>query len=177
MKSRHICPSCKVFLDFDRALLSTVKCPKCKYEGSIADYKEIAKDTVKEPAPETEPNTRVKKFFTSGALEMVHSDTPWLKSEKMVNLAPGINTIGRESPNSTASLQLPTTDTFMSKNHAIIDVIMKANKTYEHRLSDDKSKNGTFHNDKRLEANEVVILMPNDTIRLGHTCFKFLSEI
>ena len=159
---------------FDRAALSVVKCPKCGYEGSVANFKELE--------PQTEPRDK-GKLYKPGKLELLETDARWLQQEKTISLKRGINTIGRMSPNSTGSIQLPTEDSYMSKNHATIDVIMKSDGVFEHRLSDNQSKNGTFHSknshfsqDDRIEKGEVTILMPGDFIKMGHTSFKFIAE-
>jgi len=171
MKSHHICPSCKAVLEFDRAKLSVVKCPKCAYTGNVAVFKEKA------VIPDTEMNPQLSKLGKPGMLEFLESDVPWLATETTVNLQPGINTIGRQSPNSTATIQLPTTDTFMSRVHATIEVIKKAEDDFEHRLYDNGSKNSTFHNEKSLEKNDVIILARNDTIRLGRTLLRLVGSL
>ena len=78
------------------------------------------------------------------------------------------------SPNSRSKIQLSTTDLYMSKNHIIIDVIMKSDSTFEHRLSDNGSVNGTFVNDCRIATDEIAILQSGDIIRIGHTSLKFI---
>jgi len=169
MKSRSVCPNCKAVLEFDRATIgNTVKCPICKYTGNVANFKEL------EPPTEVHPSTG--KLYQPGKLEWLESDAQWLEKEKTVDLKRGMNTLGRKSPNSDANTQLPTADSFMSRNHANIEVIMKADGVFEHRLSDTGSKNGTFHNDERLEKGDVIILVPGDRIKLGHTVFKFISS-
>ena len=175
MKTQSICPSCKAVLEFDRAVLSVVKCPKCAYKGIVADFKEI------KIQPES-TNTEIigdffgNKLYKPGKLELLESDAEWLQKEKTVNLKRGINMLGRMSLNSTSKALLPITDSYMGKNHAIIDVIMKADGVFEHRLSDEGSKNGTFHNGDRLEEDDVIKLVPGDIIKLGHTLFKFIAE-
>ena len=166
MKSRSICPSCKAVLEFDRAVRSVVKCPKCKQEGKVADFEEIDVTVV----------TNKNQLCNPGKLEFLESDGQWLHEETTVKLLRGINTLGRMSPKSTSSIQLPVTDSFMSRDHAIIEVVVNDRNAFEHRLSDKKSANGTFHNGDRLEAGDVIKLMPGDTVRLGHSTFKFMSE-
>jgi len=155
-------------LEFDRAVISVVKCPKCGYTGNVADFKELELPT------EVKPQTG--KLYMPGKLELVESDAQWLQKERIVDLKRGINTLGRKSPESHATIQIPTTDEFMSRNHATIDVIMKADGVFEHRLSDNRSKNGTFHNGERLEKGDVIKLTQGDAIKLGHTVFKLVNE-
>jgi len=170
MKSRSICPSCKAVLEFDRAVISVVKCPKCNYRGNVENFKEQAQGT------ELRGHSSTGKLYKPGKLELLESDAQWLQKEKTVDLKRDINTLGRMSPNSTATVQLPVADPFISRSHAIINVKMKADGVFEHRLSDNGSKNGTFHNSEHLEKDEIIILMPDDIIKLGHTSFKFIPE-
>jgi len=171
MKTKSICPKCKSVLEFDRTAFSVVKCPKCNYTGKVADFKELEPETMPPPGPGAG-----NKFYKPGMLELIESDAQWLQQERLVILKRGMNTIGRKSPNSTATIQLPATDEYMSKNHASIEVIMKADGAFEHRLSDWNSKNGTFHKGERLEKGDVIKLMQGDTIKLGHTSFKLVTE-
>lgn len=170
MKTRSICPSCKSTLEFDRIINNVVKCPRCNYIGSVSNYKEL------EPETQIPENPSTGKIYKPGQLEFIESDAQWLEKEKTVNLKRGVNTLGRMSSNPEANILLPVNDPFMSRNHAIIDVIMKADGVFEHRLSNNKSKNGTFHNGERLEKGDIIKLMPDDIIKLGHTFLKFIAE-
>ena len=165
MKTRNICPSCNVVLEFDRALHSVVKCPKCNYQGNVAYFDESIP---------TEPG--IFQIFKPGKLEFVESDSLWTQDEKTVCLKRGINTLGRMSPNSTSNLQLPVNDTFMSRNHATIEVVLTTNGVFEHRLSDLGSQNGTYYNGDRLEKDAIIRLTPGDVIKIGHTRLKFIVE-
>ena len=168
---------CKSVLAFDRTVLSVVKCPKCAFKGNVADYKESTSKTInKEPALETELNPLTGKLYKPGKLELVESDAQWLQKETSINLSCGINTIGRMSPNSAATVQVPIADTFMSRIHATIEVVKKTDDVFEHLLSDNGSINGTFHNGERLEKGDVIKLLTNDNIKIGHTILKLVVE-
>ena len=170
MKTENICPACKATLSFDRALNSVVKCPNCKFTGKVETFKE------KEPETEAPGNPSKGKIYKPGKLEFVKSDVEWLSKEKIVDLKRGVNTLGRQSGDSKATIQLPVIDPYMSRVHATIDVVMKADGVFEHRLSSMKSKNGTFHNGELLADSDVIKLLPGETIRLGHTFFRFIVE-
>jgi len=172
MISENICPNpqCGAVLKFDRTAGDWVTCPFCKQRRKVADFRE------KEPPTAVPDNSSIEKMYKPGILEMTESDARWLQKERTLELKTGVNTLGRMSPTSTASIQLPTTDEFMGRNHATIEVNMKANGIFEHRLSDNGSKNGTFHNGKRLEKEDVILLVPDDSIKLGHTVFKLRVE-
>ena len=208
MKSRCSCPSCNSVLEFNRAAVSTVKCPKCSHQGDVSEFKEIAmksincmrckanlkvsetaaakdiicpkcKNTIS-PQKEEGMATMIgapkqKSTKRPGRLEMIEDEGCWQSLDKKVSLTLGVNTLGRKSPTSKSSVQLPTTDSYMSKNHAKIEVVTGASETLVHRLSNAGSANGTFHNEDRLEEGEMINLMKEDKIRLGRTVFKFVD--
>jgi len=167
-----ICPKCSIRLklkinpDVPKAV---VACPKCKYKGYLTDFQE----SISTEGPIVLP---ADKLYKPGKLIMIESDARWLQPDKTVALKRGVNTLGRMSPNSTSNTQLSTDDTYMSRNHAVIDVVIKANGIFEHILSDQGSSNGTFHNGDCLEKDDRIKLAPGDTIRLGHTVFKLIKE-
>jgi len=175
MKSQSVCPSCKTVLEFDRAAFSVVKCPKCGYQGVTADFKEIKKQPESAKTEIITGNLSGNNLCKPGKLELLESSAQWMGKERIVNLQPGINTLGRQSPNATSNVQLPTTDSYMGKNHATIEVIMKTDGCFEHRLSDRRSKNGTFHNGDRLEDDDAIKLVSGDVIRMGQTVLKFIA--
>ena len=168
MQSIH-CLKCKTPLKVSKNIASQyITCPRCKHTITVGN-----------PVMKTElPADEEKKYklYRPGRLELQQDDGDWLPEDKTVTLMRGMNTLGRKSPNSTSSIQLPTKDAYMSKNHAQIEVIMKPNAVFVHRLSDQGSTNNTFHNGDPLESGEVINLMHGDTIRLGHTTFMFITE-
>ncbi|MDR0835671.1 MAG: FHA domain-containing protein [Tannerella sp.] len=177
------CPSCNTALSVQvREGNQNIKCPKCQYANDSSLFLETPKSQP-QPKPQqvsniesaTELPTDIQnqyKMYKPGILVLVEGDC----ADESIELKRGINTIGRMSPNSKNSIQLNASDPYMSKNHAIIDVIMQKDRTFEHRLSDNNSKNHTCHNGIKLESGDAVILSRNDTIRMGHTTFKFLTE-
>jgi len=169
MKRKCICPACKTILAFDRTKYSTVKCPKCTHEASVADFEETGERT------EKPIRSQSGKFYRPGKLELVDGEEMWLSPQRIITLERGINTLGRKSANLEVSVQLATSDTRMSRKHAKIEVKMTADSTFVHHLSDADSANGTYHNGDALEVEEVIILALGDTIRMGQTTFKFVE--
>jgi pSer/pThr/pTyr-binding forkhead associated (FHA) protein len=94
-------------------------------------------------------------------------------SPNIVRLQRGVNTLGRSASSSKASIQLNTNDSYMSRVHASIDLIMKSDGTFVHNLADAGSNNGTWHNGEKLEKRDQILLKPGDLIKIGHTTFEF----
>lgn len=73
-------------------------------------------------------------------------------------------TIGR-APNCDISLRVP----FISKAHA--HILLDVNGTYS--LRDNQGANGTFHNHRRLDANDQATLGVGDSVQFGSLQFEF----
>jgi ribosomal protein L37AE/L43A len=178
------CPKCNVGL----TILQTqpeisITCPKCKHKGAAGSFPDTPKLSQDDEGSTEMPNSRTQlqskgKTYKPGKLILeTDADKCWNASRSTeFCLVRGKNTLGRQSPNSSSSVQFPTTDMYMSRNHALIDVVMNVDATFSHRLSDNSGKNGTFHNEVKLEPDEIINLLANDIIRLGHTVFKFIVE-
>jgi uncharacterized Zn finger protein (UPF0148 family) len=170
------CPACNTGLQVSLSHKGNITCPQCKKTASAEDYKETPRQQKKEPdADGTSLNTYLvdkNKLLKPGVLLLVEGECNPAK----IVLQKGRNSIGRKSPSSQSAIQLETSDGYMSKNHIYIDLIMKPDYTFEHRLSDNRSTNGAYHNKEKIEPEDVIILRPGDLIRIGHTTFKFIVE-
>jgi uncharacterized Zn finger protein (UPF0148 family) len=181
------CPDCKVLLTIDPLYKGNIVCPQCKHTGDVSVYPDAppagknvqampqAVSPKKEDHQTALPTTQLSNKNRSvrpGVLVLVEGDC----STRTVILKKGMNTIGRKATNSQSSIQLETADEFISRKHANIELIVKADDTFEHRLSDAGSVNGVYHNGEKIGKSDVIILGLNDQIRIGHTTFKFTVE-
>ena len=96
-------------------------------------------------------------------------------------LVEGINTVGRKSKNSTASIQLPTNDTSMSRMHAQIQVYRLKDNRIKAVLSDlrDTEKMQqcpTLIDDEPLQPEDAFVLTHGDVITLGKTRIKYMKS-
>ena len=178
------CPNCAVSLAIrPEKVTNVITCPKCKRTEVSRKYTDTppAGRFEEEEEAITETTTTGlgsgSRIYKPLKLVIIEDNGTW-DSAKAVDIAlkRGKNTLGRFSPSSSSSIQLPTTDPYMSKNHVTIEVIMRADSTFEHRLSDNRSTNGTHHNGQKIEPGDVIILTPGDTLRLGRTIFRIVSE-
>lgn len=89
------------------------------------------------------------------------------------SLAMGINTIGRGDSSSSASVQISTEDLYMSRNHAVIDVI-NTGREISHVLKFGENRQiSIYHNGVPLNVGSNARLSNGDRIRLGHTELTF----
>ena len=161
----------------------TITCPKCKRTEVVGKYSQAPTNkntnSTEEESTEHTAQTFVhsNKMYQPGKLMLKSDDGAWIDMGVVtIDLERGKNTLGRRHPNSSSSIQLPTRDSYMSKDHAIIEVVMRHDATFEHRLSDNRSKNGTFLNGIRLDSGDIFVLNHGDTLRMGHTALKFTRE-
>ena len=84
-------------------------------------------------------------------------------------LREGINTVGRKSANSTASLQLDVSDQFMSRRHCKINCVNMGKPTFKAIISNDQNKNKTYINDIPLGEDEEDVLTNGCKVRMADT--------
>ena len=164
------CPACGKSLKVpDDDSVKVIKCPHCKSSHTRNLFTDSpCQDTLDDG--KTTLSCAYKKDYRNAGLRL-HEDIDgrWNQgANAFVTLKKGINVLGRQSASSSATVQLPTSDSFMSRNHAIIEVNDRGC-----LLSDNSSMNGTWLNGVRIGTSDVALLMPGDTVRLGHTVFVF----
>ncbi len=161
----------------------TITCVKCKSTCAASRFTETP--PASKPGPDGDPddaptNTSLGgdagRMYRPGALCLQRDEGGWQGAKREFELVRGRNTLGRQSPASQSTVQFTTSDSYMSKNHATVEVAMKHDSTFEHILSDNGSTNGTFHNDTRLSPGDELILTPGDTVRMGRTTFIFVAK-
>jgi len=165
------CPYCKVTLRVTKtASEKGMTCPKCKH--TITPRKKIEVEHTAMPIRSQSSN----QLYRPGKLELIEGEAHWLSQENTtIVLVRGDNMLGRKSPSSTINIQIPTSDSHMSRSHAKIEVKMIEDSTFVHYLSDAGSANGTYHNDECLESDDIIKLALGDKIRMGQTVLKFVE--
>lgn len=164
------CPACYAGVQVAVTHKGILTCPKCKKANDVNAFEGEAKDVDKTEVKQIKPGITEqtgKLVLTEGNCTPAH-----------IILKPGVNVIGRKPLNASqpakATILLDTADSYMSKKHANIDVILRKNQTLEYRLSDAGSSNGTWHNGEKLDKEEIVVLQPGDKVRIGRTVFEFV---
>lgn len=162
------CPYCHVGLKVDEEKIpkdvTAFKCPKCKQPIPVSSLK-------KEDTSE-ESDTLVvhpRKSNVGKLTVLLNEDTV----EQEFPLSEGVNTIGRKSKTSKATIGIVTLDKSMSREHIRIEIKKDEKGGYKHYLSDNNSKNRTLYNSSYLEEGEIVILKNNDEITIGRTTLRF----
>lgn len=160
------CPSCGLVMaiNFSPAVLQkTLECPHCHTKRKVAEYLLYRGPAIKKE----EGSTQVVR----GALPKQAQLTD-LSSGRSYSLQLGKNTLGRKAPTSDASVQIETTDSFMSRNHIGIDVENQNGGIYC-VLFNTHNRNKTLVNGTRVEDGDRIELQSGTIITLGNTQLKF----
>jgi hypothetical protein len=126
-------------------------------------------------------------FDDTGETEIAETSSDKKKIGKLVcggkdyELKLGMNTIGRESPKSTATLQISTVDRTVSRVHAEIEVVRLENERIKVILRDIRSKEKIdakpmFIEDQLIFPEDRVHLENGDTFKIGDTLVKYLQK-
>lgn len=89
------------------------------------------------------------------------------------DLTEGRNIIGRKAESSLATIQIPTDDKFMSRQHCIINVSVSEEGELTATLTNFQNKNTTEVNGKAVEDGKQVTLTNGSELTLGHTTLTF----
>ncbi len=88
----------------------------------------------------------------------------------------GRNTVGRRSATSSASLQLPIKDPYMSRQNAIIEVGQIMQGKWYVTISSCNKQNLAKVNGQEIKIGDKMVLQPKNVIRLGHTDIIFTLD-
>ena len=88
----------------------------------------------------------------------------------------GRNTVGRKSSESSATLQLPVADRYMSRVNAVIEVYKVAQGKWYVTIASCNERNLVKVNEHSVQMGDKMVLQSNYVIRLGHTNIVFTLE-
>lgn len=181
---------------FDGAVLSvrympgiekkTVQCPICQHTYLFTDFKKVDKagtspDTGRLHQRGEEENTsyynggNLESSGSNGASNYIIGRLRIKGGERMFQLRPGKNVIGRKGVKSHADFQIDTEDNKrMSREHLVIEVKKIPAKGFVHYVSLCKEKvNKTYVGNEQLLYGDCIVLRDGDIIRLPGTELRF----
>lgn len=129
-----------------------LQCPVCKTRNQLKDFADYEPKTILSGGHNTLGN-------------LVYDG-------KSYPLLEGRNLIGRMHSTSCATLQLPTNDNTMSRNHCCIDVVAVGENKFKHIISNTENKNPTMVNEYELKDDDLLVLENGDTIKFSYTAVK-----
>lgn len=162
----------------------TIKCPRCHGILEITNPKAEPVLLITCPNPACGAKMRVT-FATGDTIldDSAHHDDRighLLLDGEPYKLAEGINTIGRHSKSSKATIQLPTDDQSMSRVHIQIQVTRLKSGRIKAVLSDLRDAEKieqlpTLVDDVPLQPEDAIVLAHGDGITIGHTRIKYVK--
>ncbi len=169
----------------------TFSCVACKQNIKFSDCKKVTKKTIVTDNEKTRINTNnfqsISQCETSEKTILNNpnlSQSQNISSKKAIGclvdlstsikykLKEGKNTIGRQASSNEATIQVQTSDRYMSRYHLGIDVINGSNE-FVHNAYNLKENAETKINTSIIGSHDQIILTDGDIIQLGDTKFKF----
>jgi len=137
-----------------------IKCPKCSYKATLPNYHQgvVAQGGGGGSDEPTQLNLQTMDR-TVGSLFI---------DGKEFALKKGKTSIGRRAETCRAQMQIPTSDMYMSRHHAIVTV-KEGPLGLEHLLEPFDPKNPIKINGNQLAKGDVVVLSWGDKLSFGHT--------
>ena len=191
---RIICPKCRAVLDVKNSQNETVKqiaCPSCK---TVLQVKfQPQQEPIEAPtyyAPPKQPATDCgetqladnggETVLGGGLKGATQLYTPTQKATAKLTyegkdypLKEGQNIVGRQGTTSKATVQIETTDRYMSRQHCSITVTILPDGTKKAVLSNYQNKNLTTVDGQEIETGDEIRLTNGDRITMGHTTVVF----
>lgn len=178
-KKKVKCPTCEAILDVKNSKGEAIKifnCPICATKLKVVFRRELESTKPLEAHEYIEkPNDEYveEKTTVDGLAKATHAFLNM--NGKSVELKVGDNIVGRHSSSYKASVELPTKDSFMSRQHALFKV-KKAGNTLVVAISNYRNLNPTYVNDKQLGDEDEIILSHGDRIKMGETTVTLILE-
>ena len=191
MQTKRIqCPNCKVILDVKNSKDEEVKqisCPKCK---SLLKVTFDLQQTPEEPveahtfyaAPQKPSVDSGATQLSAGSFGATQLAAASHKSETQAKLMFGLvsyplkegqNIVGRMGSTSKATVQIETTDRYMSRQHCCITVTKLPDGTIKAVLSNYQNKNLTTVDGEPIETGDQIRLTNFNKITMGMTTVTF----
>jgi hypothetical protein len=162
---------CGVILSVTNSRNEAVKrfnCPNCGKAIEVPFHKLPADDG--ETHLGDEPATGDTHL---GGNNLQHTSCRLELDGRRYDLLVGRNSVGRKADSSHADVQLYTTDKYMSRQHAIINVRRLPDGSIKCDISNDQNKNATRVNNYTLGPDDAIVLHEGDRITMGDTTVTF----
>lgn len=162
----------------------TIKCPRC--HGILEVTNPNAEPVLLIACPNPQCGAKMRITFATGETVLA----PHEKSDDIIGhllyegecypLQEGCNTIGRQSRNSQATIQLPTDDLSMSRQHVQIQVTRLKSGRIKAVISDLRDAEKikalpTLVDDQPLLPEDAIVLTSGDSIVMGKTRIKYVK--
>ncbi len=145
------------------------------------DQRQQLFQAAKKAQPAARPQRQATQYVAPSANGVVsgRASQPWTISVPSLGasypLAQGRNVVGRQAPDSQATIQIPCTTTHMSREHLNVDVEPGPGGMMVHSVSLTKATvNPTTLNGQPLAYGARVVVNPGDVVRLSDVDIVFM---
>ena len=184
------CPKCGAVLDVKNTKNEEVKlitCPSCKTSLRVTFHPQTEpidahtflsspqKTATDQEATQLGGNNyattqlatpKGKSAKSSSKVRLVFDEKPFF-------LVVGKNIVGRKGNTSKATVQIPTDDRYMSRQHCAITVTALSDGSMKAVLSNYQNKNLTTIDGQEIETGDEIRLINGNRITMGHTTVVF----
>lgn len=174
------CPKCQTPIairNYGSAPSLKINCPSCGFAFMVKIQRQPAPvQTIRQapPSQSEEVRGRQEDSETEFFQPMPKTGKPTLLLGGVnYTLQLGHNTVGRKSPESTATLQLRVNDPYMSRINAHIDVTRTDRGLWQVVVSSCNERNLVKLNGQPLAMGNRIVLAAGNTLCLGHTNITF----
>ena len=143
-----------------------ITCPVCNKPNKFTDFKPIHTAYKQQQTDEDDRTDIIRPKVCIGRLIK-----PDHTGEYPLQL--GMNIVGRKAQTSTANVQIDTTDLYMSRSHAAIEVRQSPNGSITHTLFNMHNKNNTYVNAQLIKEGDRIILNGGEVLKLANTVLLF----
>ena len=161
-----------------------IRCPKCGGVLEVSNPQNVPSLLIQCPNPSC--NARIRVAFDIGkTILATHKDKDVIGGLRWNDicypLLEGKNTIGRKSPNSEATIQIPVNDMSMSRIHAEIEIVKLPNGRVKAILSDLRSgekiqQKPLLKGNYPLDTVDRVDMCYGDVLLMGNTSLEYISD-
>ena len=176
------CPNCGAVLDVKNSndeAVKQIRCPNCRKTLQVKFQQALEAHTFLGPnAGGIDGGTQYGGGI-DGRTQLANPTSKecanaWLVLDgKDYPLKEGKNIVGRRGNSSEATVQLDTSDRYLSRQHCQIIITRLPDGTIKAVLSNYKNKNRTTVNNQLIEEGDEIRLADGYTITMGHTTVIF----
>lgn len=156
----------------------SISCPVCKNQIRFKVRDNAPRSSSRPAGMET---TVITKGAGSAGTKQTKAFLKVIRNTETIEQQFTLSTIGKSTVGRLsnavnaprADIAIKTKDGYMSKLHCMIEVEEQNNGERLYILSDYKSTNGTYFEDRRMEENDAFYLNDGDTFRIGRTTILF----
>lgn len=159
-----------------------VKCPNCGTSFSVTNPE--SKEMIVVPCPKCGTKLGLKFDKNQTVIDEIKSNKKEIGylmcGKDRYELKLGINTIGRKSAKSAATVQIATDDMSISRVHAEINVVKLDNGDLKAILRDVRDVDKAnlmpiYFDDDRMYPEDSLDMENGDTFKIGETILKYLQ--